>query len=126
MKSINKIFASLHEAQELTSEQPYNRVWSDLIDMYRNNPSIPPSRNIMENFYKNNSKFASHVKYSDILALNQNTTYAKTLEDIVNKFYLAPDCQSKKILLDFINNQLDLNNITFISLLQDFGPSLLF
>lgn len=98
----------IFEVKELTDENISDKFLNKLIDEFSKNPGKSPSRDITHHFYTNKPS----VTYSEILQSSKGETYANILIHILDNFYKWPsNSKSYEVMITFINNELDLNNI---------------
>jgi len=98
----------INEVEELTEIQLWGKYFNNIISVYRKYPGIRPSRDPKR--YQN-AKASKTL--ADFINSKGGGTSAEILISVINEWYDWPDQSSaKKVLIDYINNDDDLSNLS--------------
>jgi hypothetical protein len=115
----------INEVDELTEPKLVGKYINGIIQAYEKSPGARPSRNVKDFVNAKNTQ-----PLSTFVRGNSGKTSAQIIEAVINDWYKWPNSsKAKKVLLDYINNDDDLSNLSswglpFGKVLQS-DPSLL-
>lgn len=99
----------INEVDELTEIVLLGKYLSRIIEAYRKYPDVKPSRDVKT--YKNGAKSPSLADFMS--SIPKDTPSSQILISVIDKWYKWPQSsKSRKVLVDYINNEDDLSNLT--------------